>query len=141
MMKPNKFSTKYPPSNRSETGLGVLEIEITGAAGTLKLDPNRAAMIGYSGELPIEDPCWPSTLSGEPGFRYRTCDGVDLSLTPPELIRLLRHDLAPEEVLELHNAFGAFFETHDDFYDEQTGAALQPMESKDKGKALRPTRR
>lgn len=121
------FSKVYPPANRVETGLGVIEIEIVGRDGRVKMDPNGAARLGYQGLLPVTEPVKPSVLSGEPGFLFRTGDGIEVALSEGELVRLLRHELMPAEVLELHRLYGAFFETHDDFYDEKTGAALQRM--------------
>lgn len=127
-MQATVFSKRYPPVNRRDTGLSVLQIQMVDGHGTLEVDPNRAALIGYTGRLPLTEPCFVSVLSGRPGYLYRNGDGVELALAEDELLRLLRHALRPEEVLRLHALFGAFFETHDDFYDEVSGAALQPMD-------------
>lgn len=125
-MEPHVYSDKYPPKNRIETGLDILQIEVTDRLGVWKLDPNRAAMVGYKQELALADPIGPSVLSGEPGYGYRTSD-VDLVLTREELFRLLRRDLRPNEVRKLLETYGTFHEVHDDFYDEDEFVALQPM--------------
>lgn len=122
------FSERYPPRNRKATGLEVLEVELEDASGKVTVDPNGAAVIGYTREVPLAKPKWPSFLSGEPGFLYRTCE-IELPLTHDELIRLLRHDLRPDEFHKLVGTFGVFFEIHADFYDEDSGEALQPMEA------------
>jgi hypothetical protein len=121
------FSPRYPPVNRRDTGLSVLQIEMVDGLGILTVDPNRAALIGHTRQLPLSQPKFPSVLTGRPGYLYRTGDGVELALAEDELLRLLRHALRPDEVRRLHELFGAFFETHGDFYDEVSGAALQPM--------------
>lgn len=123
------FSDRYPPKNRVDTGLDVLALEISDSLGKWVLDPNRAAVMAYTKKLPVLDPVGPSVLSGEPGYRYRNGDGIDIILTAEELLRFMRHDLQPKEVLKLHETYGVFYETHDDFYDEETGEAIQPMEN------------
>ena len=121
------YSDRYPPVNRTETGLYVLQVEIVDGIGKWQLDLNRVAMMAYTKKLPVMRPQTMSVLSSEPAYLYRTCD-VELALTADEMLRLMRHDLFPKEVLKLHKLYGAFHETHDDFYDEETGTALQPME-------------
>lgn len=125
------FSKRFPPKNRVDTGLEVIQIEIVGADGAHRTNPNGAAVMGFNKYLPVKEPIKPSVLSGEPGFLYRNYDGVEIALTAEELIRLLRRALRPEEVLKLHSLYGAFFETHFDFYSEKTGQAFQPMGSLD----------
>ncbi len=127
-MEPHVYSNKYPPKNRTDTGLHVLQIEVRDRLGVWTMDPNRAAMVGYKQELALAEPVGTSVLSGEPGYGYRTCD-VDLVLTRDELFRLLRRALTPAEVQKLLETYGAFHEVHDDFYDEDEFVALQPMES------------
>lgn len=122
------YSNKYPVKNRPvNNGLGILDIEIQYDGGTLKLDPNSAAMAGFEESLALGNPIAPSDLSGLPGYRYRT-DSVELVLTRGELYRLLRRNLWPEEYFGLLHQYGAFHEIHDDFYSERTGVALQPCE-------------
>jgi len=121
------FSERYPPVNRKPTGLQMLEIQMVDRVGAVNLDPNRAAELGYLKAIPVRHPAFRSVLSGRPGYLYRTYDGIEVALAEDEMVRLLRHALRPAEVLSLHRQFGAFFETHADFYDENTGVAVQPM--------------
>lgn len=123
------YSDQYPPRNRKPTGLDVLDIELLDRLGTLRVDPNRAAVIGYTGALPLLEPVAESCLSGAPGYVYRTRE-VELCLTRDELLRLRRRSLAPREVLKLLELYGSFHEIHQDFYDEETGEAFQPMQSR-----------
>lgn len=124
------MSDRYPPRNRKVTGLGPIQIEIEDAFGKLTLDANRAAVVGLTRKLPVLGTVANSVLSGQPGYLYRTVD-VELALTEAEILRLMRLDLQPQEVKKLHETFGVFYETHDDFYDEETFEALQPREEID----------
>lgn len=127
-MQSHIYSNKYSPKNRVDNGLNVVEVEIVDSMSSFRIDLNRAAIIGYTRHLPVTGPIGPSDLSGEPGFLYRNSDGVQVHLTADEIIRLFRRDLRPLEVLKLLDLFGAFHEIHDDFYDQDTGESLQPME-------------
>lgn len=129
MNEPHVYSPKYPPKNRVDTRLHILELEFEDKLGKFKCDLNRAAVIGMTRKLPLALAASQSFLSGEPAFWYRNSDGVEVALSEGEILRLLRHDLRPAEVLKLHRHFGAFHETHDDFYEEESGGALQPMEA------------
>lgn len=135
-----KFSSVYPPQNRVVNDLGHLEIQIRCAMNTVSLDPNTTADAGYCRAIPgLGEPIGCSALSGTPGFLYRT-DEIEVVLSEDELIRLFRRDLQPQEVLSLHQQFGAFYETHDDFYDEVTGRSHQPMEEESSAIADQPAR-
>ena len=128
MDSPSIYSNRLPPRNRTETGLrGPLAIEIGDGEAVLRLDPNRAAEIGFKCDLSLGDPrAGASDLSGEPAYAYRTAE-VELLLTGDELLRLLRRELEPVEFVRLRDKYGLFFEVHGDFYDLGTGEALQPM--------------
>lgn len=129
-MKITQFSTQYPPKNRpTQTDLSILDIEITSTEGRIVYDPNTAAMTAASGQLPLGDPLPDvgSTISGKPAYKFRTTE-VEMALTPDELLRLWRRDLRPDEYFKLREVFGVFFEIHDDFYDEEEGYAIQPMD-------------
>lgn len=108
--------------------LGILDIELTDGLGRIVVDPNHSAMLGHTGSLPLHAPKLQSELSGKPAFGYRT-DQVTLALAEDELLRLMRHDLRPDEVKQLMETHGVFHEIHSDFYDHETFKALQPMES------------
>ena len=123
----NRFSNKYPPKNRRENPhLSVVEIEIAWQGGSVRMDMNAAAMAGHRENLNLGEPSFASDITGAPGYEYRS-DEVTLALTRDELYRLLRHDLRPAEFLALVQKYGTFYEVHDDFYDEGTGQALQPV--------------
>lgn len=117
------------PKNRLKKPLELLRIEIVHAAGTEVTDPNGAAMMVFSssdkilGFGPVADR--ESDISGEPAVVYRA-DDIELSLTPAECLRLLAHSLRPEEYHALVRSYGMAFEWHEDFYDSETGVAVQP---------------
>lgn len=125
------FDDRYPPKNRKENGLDILDIQLVDAKKICKLDPNTAAMVGYSKELPVSEPSFPSFLSGKPGYLYRASEGIEIALTEDELLRFLRHDLRSDEAIKLRAHFGIMHEIHDDFYffTETTAEALQSMEN------------
>jgi hypothetical protein len=131
------------PRNRQPHALGDLGIEIEHADGVLETDLNGAvmsALCGLTGEKPAVSQGLPtisavfdplslepisgvrSILSGKLAFKYRTVD-VEVALSPDELLRLLAHDLWPDECLGLRKHCGQFHEIHDDFYDPKTGLA------------------
>ncbi|MBC8741700.1 hypothetical protein F6X40_34630 [Paraburkholderia sp. UCT31] len=88
-------------------------------------------MLGHQRELPFGDPLLlPSVLSGMPSYILRTSE-IELALAPRELLRLWRRNLRPDEFFKLRDTYGVFFEIHDDFYFEDTGEALQPVEDED----------
>lgn len=126
-MTAQRYSAKYPPKNRTDTGLGVLDIELRDRRTTRMLTPNDAALVGHTGALNLTYPVGHSILSGEPGFGLRTCE-IALVLTGDELLRLFRRSLRPAEVQTLLERYGAFHEIHSDFYDEESFEALQPMD-------------
>jgi hypothetical protein len=114
-----------------ERPLNVIEIEICGKASKAIFSPNalikavvqnRAGLLRFLGE-PGPDP---STISDREGtYQYRT-DDVRLHLTFDEIERLTRRSLRPEEFLALKGKVRIFHEIHEDFYDPETGIAVQP---------------
>lgn len=140
--------------NRKSTGLGILEIEVEHAVGVVKTNPNGiavSAMVALQDEtpdfpdrLPTADVFNPhdltpidgtfSMLSGEPAVVYRT-DELEIPLSVDELVRFMAHDLKPSEFRVLIEHFGEFHEIHDDFYDPDTGEALQPIRVSESGQA------
>lgn len=126
-MPSKDFRTGLRPIGRVNTGLGVLQLEIVHGSGVLRMDPNTAVQAGYEGDLKLGETVAPSSISGAPGYLYRSSE-MQLALTLEELYRFLRRNLRPDEFLGLYRQFGSFFEIHDDFYDETTGEALQPVE-------------
>lgn len=120
---------EYPVRNRPQhSGLGALDIELTTAYGKDLFDPNSIVGHLLTGKLNDIPPATDlvSDISGEPAVGYRT-DEVSLALTVSELHRLLRRDLLPAEFFALAQKYGVFHEIHD-FYDLNTGIALQPYD-------------
>lgn len=138
----------HEPKNRRPVALPILRIEIEDANRVQVMDPNRFALFGFRmnqrirrqpedgrpfiAEVSEADELVPlsdrrSDISGEPAVLYRSND-LEIALTPAELARLASLNLAPNEFFALLDKFGMAFEWHDDFYDEDTGEALQPRE-------------
>lgn len=124
-----EFTPAFPPKGRKETGLGIIEMRLTDSLSAVIVDPNKLAFIGYRRKLPVTQPLGVSAISGEPGYLFETDEGISVMLSEAELIRLARRDLLPAEYFALRDMFGVFHEIHDDFYEETSGMALQPMEN------------
>lgn len=112
--------------------LGPIELEIhSGDGKILKLDPNTFVVSAFRNELSQLDgslgaPYGKSFLSPQDdGWLYRE-DDLGVILTVEELRRLALRELLPEHYFGLRHAFGMFHSIHDDFYDEETGRAVQP---------------
>ncbi|MCE6958084.1 hypothetical protein LAZ40_03310 [Cereibacter sphaeroides] len=107
--------------------LDFLRIEVVHRNGTEILDPNGILLAMMRGENAhwAADPDRRSLLSGEPALLYR-CIDCEIPLSPEELRRLVTLDLRPDEFRKLKQACGIFHEIHDDFYDPETGEAVQP---------------
>lgn len=111
--------------------LPLLRIEISHGEGIDVFDPNEVLVAA----LETQDAAsrWPplpggacrSVLSGAPAAIYRTMD-KQIPLAPDELRRMILHALEPWEALKMRAIFGDLFEIHADFYDPDTGEALQP---------------
>lgn len=123
------FSTLFAPRNRTATGLAVLAITVEDANGVRTYDPNGLIIACAEGALkglaPL--PGVNSDISSAPAVVMST-DELRLALTPDELQRLVFRSLSPREFFALAYKYGVFFEIHDDFYDEETGVALQPKD-------------
>lgn len=134
------------PKNREADALPFLEIRVDHAGGSEKTDPNGAVgcviwgakglrprtasgadLPGLFNPLELEPiDGIVSVISGQPAVVYRA-DDLTISMTPKELLRFLARDLRPDEFFALRERYGDFFEIHDDFYDPQSGQALQPV--------------
>lgn len=69
--------------------------------------------------------------SNDKFFIYKTEERgkiITIHLCGKYLKQLRLHNLEPEAFLVLKNKHGIFHEIHDDFYDEEHGYALQPVE-------------
>jgi hypothetical protein len=123
---------EFPPKNRDFPMLGPIELEIhSGDGKILKLDPNTFVVSAARNELSqlngsLGVAYGKSVLSPEDdGWLYRE-DDFGVVLTVDELRRLALRDLLPEQYFGLRHQFGMFHSIHEDFYDEQTGHAVQP---------------
>ncbi len=107
--------------------LGVIGIEVITADGVIKTDPNglviASSQSAWKKWRPINGCA--SVCSGEPAVLYRTHE-AEIALTPDELRRLSLRALTPQEFGAICDAVGATWDLHDDFYDPDTGEALQP---------------
>lgn len=108
--------------------LPVLKIEIEHADGVVETDPNGLIGIVLAGTIQKLRPTGGvvSMLSGKPGLIYREYD-LDIHLTPDEAFRLCDRSLRPSEYESLMRHFGVAYPWHEDFYDEQSRSALQPV--------------
>jgi hypothetical protein len=124
---------RYPPKNRTNrTDLGAIDIEIGAHRTTLRFDANQIIKSVLDDELfpalgdPIPAEVEGSILSGKAGYRYSDID-VEMVLERGELERLIRHDLTPDEYFKLRAHFGMFFMIHEDYFDAETGEAIEPL--------------
>jgi hypothetical protein len=118
----------FPPKNRAAQSLPLLEIKVECVEGLVTFDPNSLAMAVVDGTLfqRMLTPVGKSFLSDRPGYRFRD-DDIAVVLHADEIKRLVCHELSSEQYFKLREHFGMFFLIHDDFYDPETGEAMQPM--------------
>lgn len=138
----------YESKNRLSQPLPVLELRVEHAGGSYKVCPNgmvACAIWAHTGEKPdLPDkfllpgselfnpkaleplPGLKSLISGNPAVMYRA-DDLEIALAPEELFRFASHRLRSDEYIALRDRFGMFHEIHEDFYDPDSGVALQPM--------------
>jgi hypothetical protein len=131
-MDPAAFSKTYPPRNRTSTDdLSPIDTEVVSGTGAQVLNPTQMMMLALGATLPFGEPLddVSSVISGAPAYRLRM-PGIELALTPGELHRLLRRELTPQEFTALRDRYGIFHDIAADFYDEDTGKALQPMSAR-----------
>jgi len=107
--------------------LEVTEVELSDARRTLRLDRNQITIAFLEGVADTLEPVasLKSIISGEPAVILRTSE-AELHLTPEEADRFIKCALKPEQFTAICDAIGATWELHDDFYDVETGQALQP---------------
>ena len=125
-----KFSERFPPINRVTNDLDVVSIDVQQAGGVTRYDPNRLIMAYFDGALAQLEPIpgVVSVISQKPAVTYTSTE-VQIPLTPEELRRLVSRQLKPAEFFALAFQYGVFFEIHEDFYNEETGIALQPADA------------
>lgn len=97
-----------------------------------QLCSNCMARTAYDKEFPRAKGIYTSELSGAHGaIKIVDAAGSDepdtYFLLWSEAERLFRHELTPEEFFALDKNHHDRYLIHDDFYDYETGEALQPM--------------
>lgn len=132
------YSNQFTPRNRTSTGLTVLAITIEDANGVKQYDPNSLIIACAEGQLKSLKPLGEvaSDISGNPAVVYCTHE-IRVALTPAELQRLVFRSLSPREYFALAHKYGVFFEIHEDFYEEETGVALQPKDGEGQSSEVR----
>lgn len=124
------YNPNYPPKNRLAEELGPIDLRIIHGDGEERVDPNEVIVIILTKKdwllslKPLPDTT--SLLSGEPALIYRA-DDMAIPLTTRELYRLMTRDLFAHEFFKLRDHFGDFHDIHDDYYDHDTGVAIQSM--------------
>lgn len=122
--------TDKPPLNPDHLSyLAPIGIEVLDQNGTHSFTPNDI-LVAFARDN-IQDTLRPidglqSICSGEPAVIYRTAE-AEFALTPEELRRLTFKSLTPAEFMAIRDKVGDLFDIHDDFYDQRTGEALQPL--------------
>jgi hypothetical protein len=111
----------------------ILKISIVHIGRTVTTDPNGLgvmAMIPNVMETLLKPhPGLISDISETRGaVTYIDCDGQIL-MTPAELMRFAGLRLTPVEYFSLRKKFGIRHQWHEDFYDPETGQALQPRQA------------
>lgn len=104
-----------------------IHIEVQTKIGTMKADPNMMLFLtlNFIWENMVTICFTESDISGEPAVIIR--DDVELKLTPEEAQRLFMKNLKADEYFTLRKKFGLFYMIHEDFYDPETGKALQDV--------------
>lgn len=113
-----------------------LNISIDDGQEKIILCPNHAVIYG-AGLLTNNQLAkkYPSEASGShscevcgKGEAYSYIEeNIELHLCGEHLKKLLRHDLEPKAFKILYRKVGSIFSLHDDFYDPDTGIAIQPL--------------
>ena len=131
--------TSNRPTNPNCADLGPLDIEITHAGGRIRRDPNGIVLMALHDDISVLEPLPDhlSVLSGAPAILVRTNED-DFALTPEEARRFYLLALTPAEFFRFCEEVGAVYELHDDFYDPETGQALQPKTEVPDGDEPRP---
>lgn len=121
-------SEKYPPHDWNPAAdLDLLHVALTDADGRRVLSLEQLNLGLYEKTLKLARPVHVSDLSARPGYLLET-DEVSVALTFEELLRFVGRALTPAEFSLLVQRFGVFGAIRDDFYDETTGEALQPVD-------------
>ena len=107
----------------------IVVISITDKNGSLEFCPNCLIKQFIENELSFENhPDFVDDVTGEKGaVKFESYDEVYV-LEKERMLRLISHNLEPEEYFALAEKYGANkYMIHEDFYDEIDGEALQPV--------------
>jgi hypothetical protein len=120
--------TDMTQRNRKAQSLPLLWLEVEDQNGVQVFDPNKIVLWDMKGgahklrsftlEPDLENIVHKCVI-------YRS-DNIEVRLTIAQLHRLINLSLRPLEYFQLVSLFGMAHEWHEDFYDPETGAALQP---------------
>jgi len=121
--------TRDRPKPEHLSHIGIAGVEIVDARRTHGFNYNTLIEAYIKDDLlkrlvPIDGLA--SVCSGEPAVLYRTRE-AEIAMTGEEIYRMCRNALTPEEFEAIVAQVGAIWELHDDFYDPDTGEALQPQ--------------
>lgn len=119
----------YPPKNRLQKKLPPLVIQVIDRRGEHRFEPNGLVLHCLKSEQlwePIQGEV--SDISGLDLIVFYESDDLRIRLCTDELRRMTLCSLRPDEYVALRDKFGMAFEWHSDFYDPETGIALQPKE-------------
>jgi len=121
----------HPPRNRTDSPLPDQRVEIEDRQGRIKDYGTDALLVAAAGDyggikpLDIGEPGPASALCGEPGYLYRAGD-VQIPLTRNELLRLVFGALTADEYFKLREIYGEFPQISPQYYEPETGRAIQP---------------
>lgn len=102
-------------------------VDLIDAAETRMMCPNCFTQAVAAGTLTFEADCnLVDDITGLPGAVRFVNDFENYTLSPRAMLRLLAHDLRPQEWKALVAKYGEQFMLHDDFYTNE-GESLQPV--------------
>lgn len=109
---------------------GLIDIDIIDANGKRTFCPNCLAISFCNDTLNLHNSyLYTCDITGNVGAVLFKSSDEEYFLEKDILKRLISHNLTPKEYFKLADKYGADkYMIHEDFYDEDTGEALQPIE-------------
>ena len=117
--------------DKCKKNYGIIEIKLIDRNGTKQFCPNCLAYECYNGlkEKLENTNQFSCDISGKIGAICFKSDNEEYILEKEIMMRLLRHSLKPDEFFVLAEKYDYNnYMLHDDFYDFETGEAIQPMD-------------